>query len=107
VELLGAAFGARGPFEEGNQLANRMVAMPWVPEREFVMDGVAVPTPVPGYRHIPRLSKIGHDCCGCALGDSDRLGDVPEPPGRVPAKVSEHVSVVRDEPEPMIWFYGA
>ena len=91
-------------FEEADQVADRVVAVLGVPERQVLVYFVAVAAAVAALSQVARLLEVVDDLrCG-SLGDPDGLSDVPEPSRRVGADDLEHVGVVCYEPERMIVF---
>jgi hypothetical protein len=91
-------------FEEADQVADGVVAVLGVPERQVLVHFVAVAATVAALSQVASLLEVVDDLrCG-ALGDLDDLGDVPEPNRRVGADDLEHVGVVCYEPERMIAF---
>ena len=92
----------RGPVEESDQLAHRVVAVLWMAEGELVVNLVAVTTAGSGPGQVAGLLELADDVgCG-ALGDPDLDGDVPEAERRVGSDALEDVRVIRYESKRMI-----
>ena len=77
-----------------------------VPERQVLVHLVAVAAAVAALAQVAGLLKVVDDLRRGSLGDPDRVGDVPQPNGRVGADDLEHMGVVCYEPERMIAFTG-
>ena len=93
-------------FEEADQVADGVVAVLGVSERQVLVYFVVVAAAVAALSEVAGLLEVVDDLrCG-SLGDPDRVSDVPEPNGGVGADDLEHVGVVCYEPEKLIAFTG-
>jgi len=68
-----------------------------VAHRGVSVDEVVIASPVTAPFDDSGCREIRHDPLGRALGDSDRLGDVPEPDVAVLRDPQEHLRVIREE----------
>jgi hypothetical protein len=92
---LGGRLGRR--FEEPDQLADGVVAVLGVPQRQVFVHLVMVSAPVADLRQVAGFHQVVDDLCRRSLGDPNDLGDVSEANGWVAGDRLEHVRVVRDE----------
>ena len=108
ANLLGAARFLRSRrFEEPDQIANSVVAVPGMAKRKLVVHFVKVPAPVAGLGQVTGSLEVIDDLRSRPFGDSNRCGDVSEARGRVGGDVFEHVRMVGDESPMMIWLSGS
>jgi hypothetical protein len=77
-----------------------------VPKRQALMHLVAVPSPVAALAQVARLFEVVDDLSCGALGNTDRLRDVPQAGRGVGGDDLEDVGVVRYEPESMTLICG-
>jgi hypothetical protein len=95
-----------GHLEEPDQIADRVMAVLWMAERQFFVHLVVVPAPVARLGQIAGVFKIAHHVGGGSLSDTDGLRDVPDAGGGIGADDLEDVGVVRYEPEHMVAITG-
>jgi hypothetical protein len=69
--------------EEAKQLANGVVAVPWVAERQLFVDDVPIAAAGTDLRQIARLDEIVDDLRGRSLGYPYRAGDISHAARRV------------------------
>jgi hypothetical protein len=93
--------------EETDQVADRVMAVRGVAEREPIVHFVDVPTPVAGLRQVAGLLELADDVRDRSLSDADGLSDVPQPNVWVGRDALEHVCVIRHEAERMRIIYGS
>jgi hypothetical protein len=84
--------------QEIEKLADRLVFLGGVAHLRASVDRVVVAPADLLALDKACLDKVGDDSLGCALGDSDPLGDVAETHVSVPSDAEEYLGVVRDEP---------
>ena len=94
-------------MQEADQIGDRVMAVLWMTERELLVHLVVVAPAVAALAHVPRALEVVDDVGGRALGDANRLRDIPEARRGVGGDHLEHVGVVRYEPEKMIPITGA
>ena len=87
-------------------MANGVVAVLGVPERQLLVYLVSVAAPVAALAQVAGMPEVVDDLgCG-AFGDADPLGDVPEADGWFGGDDLEDVGVVGYKPERMILLTG-
>ena len=79
----------RRRLKEMDELADGVVAVVRVPEREFAVHLVGVATSDAGLGQIAGLFQLGDDLADGSFGDADVGGDVPS---RVPGSAAMHAS---------------
>ena len=89
-------------MEEPDELADGVVAVLRVAERELLVHLVAVPAALPDLRQVARLLEVGDDLCRRPFRDTDGRCDVPQSSGRVASDGFEHMRVIRDESPPVV-----
>jgi hypothetical protein len=100
--LIAAGSGRGTVFEEPDQVADRVVAVPRVAKRKLVVHFVMVPASVTGLGQVAGLLEVIDDLGRRSFGDADGDGDVSEASGRVRGDAFEDVRVVGDEPPKMV-----
>jgi SAM-dependent methyltransferase len=93
-------------FEEPDQVADRVVAVPGVAKRKLVVHLVTVAASVAGLRQIAGVLEVVDDLCRRSFGDADRARDVPEARARLGGDAFEHVRMVGHEPPEVVSFSG-
>jgi hypothetical protein len=74
-----------------------------VPHRVLAVHRVVVATADPAAFEVAGLDQLGDDPLHGAFGDSDRVGDVPEPHVGIVGEAEQHLGVVREErPAPVL-----
>ena len=63
----------------------------------FAVDAVAVASSGTDGFHVAGFDEVGEDALGCALSDTDVLGDVAEPDIGCLGKAQENLGVVGEE----------
>jgi hypothetical protein len=89
-------------FEEADQLTDGVMAVRGVAKRKLFVDLVAVAASVTDLRQITGLLEVADDLRCRSLGDSHRGRDVSETQRGILSDRLEHVSVVGDEPPPVV-----
>src|SRR5919204_4177418 len=93
-------------LEEADQIANGVVTVLGVPERQLFVHLVSVAAPVAPLRQVAGVLEVVDDLGRRPLGDADGGCDVPEPGVRVLRDALEHVGVVRYEPKAVVLSSG-
>src|ERR687886_779495 len=94
-------------LQKADEIADGLVAVLGVAERQVAMDDVLVPAADAGPRHVARLLEIVDDVRRRSFRDPDGAGDVSQSRGRVGGDRREHVRVVRHEPPEVVVLAGA
>ena len=74
-----------------------MFGLGGVPHRRASVDQVVIPSPNTAPFDDAGCGEVCDDPLGCALGDPDCLGDVPEPDVAVLGDAQEHLCVIGEE----------
>ena len=83
--------------KEVQERPDLMCGLSGVPHRRIAVDQVVVASPVTAPFDDAGRGEVRHDPLGRALGDPDRLGDVPEPDVAVLCDLQKHLRVIGEE----------
>jgi hypothetical protein len=91
-------------LQELDQIAHRVMAVLRMTKRKLIMHLISVAASLARSRQVPCLLEVAHDGRHGSFGDTDHVGNVTEPCGRIGRDALERVRVVRHEPPIMVTF---
>jgi hypothetical protein len=92
-----ASGGRAAPLQERQQIADARLAREGIGDRRIGLNRVPIASSHPRATDVARVSQLGHDAVGSALGDPHRIPDLAQAYAGVIGNAQQHSSVVREE----------